>query len=154
MNPWELHPMLVHFPIAFLLSATLLDMVAVLKQRGDLAWVANGMLIAGEVSAAVAAVAGVLAFFTLPAQSDAAQTRMIVHWIVAVAAVLLFAIVAIRRWKTRRVPLGRAGLAMSLVASALLLVAGGLGGYLVFQDGVGVAVQPTQEPSERLAERD
>src|SRR6266542_897509 len=76
VGPWELHPALVHFPLALLLSGVVLDLYAWWRGRpGQLRAVA-GLLVAGVVTGLVAALAGVLAFFTVPAHTAAAHRLM------------------------------------------------------------------------------
>jgi len=141
MNPWELHPALVHMPIALLLSATFLDVVAVWRRRDQAAKVAMGLLVAGELTAIVAAGAGILAYFTIPAHTAEAHLHLLIHPTLAVSSVLLYAIVAFRRRKTPGTIPGGGLVVVSLVAASLLIAAGALGGRLVFHDGVGVAPQ-------------
>src|SRR5262249_3882476 len=114
MHPWELHPALIHFPIAFLLAGSLIDLVARTRPRESLTRVASGLLIAGVVSGVVAAAAGAISYFTVPAHTEAAHEQMDAHFVLASAALVLFALVAIARWRRRKQP-----------ASALAL-AGGL----------------------------
>ena len=47
MEPWEYHPALVHFPIAFLIGAVLLDLYAWRRGEPAPARVATGLLLAG-----------------------------------------------------------------------------------------------------------
>jgi hypothetical protein len=65
MEPWEFHPALVHFPIAFLLGAVIYDLYD--WWRADLnanrPRIATGLLLAGTLTAALAALAGLVAFF-------------------------------------------------------------------------------------------
>jgi uncharacterized membrane protein len=138
MNPWEIHPLLVHFPIALLLAATALDVLAIGQRRSDFAWAAAGLLIAGEVSALGTIAAGFLAYFTVPTHSEEAHVRMLIHPVLAGAATLVYALVAVPRWRRRKAIPSRTNIMFSLVAAGLLIASGALGGYLVFHDGVGV----------------
>lgn len=149
MNPWEIHPALVHLPIGLLLSSTVLDIAAVVRGRESLSRVAFGLLVAGVITALVAAAAGVLAFFTVPAHSAEAHRRIFIHLSLAVCSAVIFAIEILVRWK-RRGELARPGhLAASIVAAAALFAAGSFGGQLVYHDGVGVtAVQSTDSQRE------
>lgn len=138
MKTWELHPALVHFPIALLLSATALEAAAVLRRRERWGQAAYGLLIAGVLSALLAAAAGLLAYLTVPAHGEGAHRRMLLHPVLAGGAVLLYVVVAALR-RNRRGEVPRAGhLALSLLAAGLLIAAGAVGGHLVYRDGLGV----------------
>lgn len=168
MNPWDFHPALVHFPIAFLLAATTLDVVGFVQVRNDptrsatslaLARLSLCLLVAGVLSSLVAASAGILAYFTVPPHSQETQVRMLVHVLFAVSATLVYAVLLLRR---RRGPALLAGseVGFSVVGAALLGAAGALGGYLVYHDGVavpearGMPEGTSAEHLERLFEGD
>jgi uncharacterized membrane protein len=146
MNPWELHPALVHFPLAFLLSTTALDVAAYVQERKDPGRLATRLLlirlslwllVAGLLVALPTALAGVLAYLTVPSHSEEAQARIGVHALLNASSVILYTVLLIRRWNRPAERASRTDIGLSL-AGALLLTAGGtLGGYLVYRDGVG-----------------
>ena len=109
-EPWELHPTLVHFPIAFFLGAIALDLYAWYRADPERARVATGLLWAGVATAALTALAGVLAMFTGPA-SHTEESGDLVWWHIgaAVTQFLLFTLVAFVRWRAQ--PAARAGTA-------------------------------------------
>src|SRR5262249_6476624 len=113
MHPWELHPALMHFPIAFLLGGLLIDLVARIRPRD--------LLIAGVVSGVVAAAAGAISYFTVPAHTEAAHEQMDAHFALASAALVLFALVALARWRQRTQPASAVALSGGVMASALLI---------------------------------
>jgi uncharacterized membrane protein len=141
MPPWEIHPALVHFPIAFFLSGVTLDLYAWWMRREDLARIATGILAAGVIMAVPTALAGLLAFFTVPAHTEAAHTRMLWHLGLEVAAVALFTAVVIVRWRDGLALPGAASRGLGLLAAAILIVASYLGGDLVYHGGAGVDPQ-------------
>jgi uncharacterized membrane protein len=65
MAPWEVHPSVVHFPIALLQGGVALALYACWRRREPLARAATGLL--------VAALAGLLAFFPVPAHAELAS---------------------------------------------------------------------------------
>jgi glucose/arabinose dehydrogenase/uncharacterized membrane protein len=138
MSPWEIHPSLVHFPLAFLIGGVLLDMVAWFRPREGLARAATWLLVAGVVTGLGATGAGVLAFFTVPAHTEEAHGMMYWHSSFAVVSLALFSGVIFARWRRRdRRPSLWTRLA-GLAAAALLSVAGYLGGYIVYHGGAGI----------------
>lgn len=55
------HPLVVHFPLAFLPIAAILYLVAIVTGRDSLAWAGLGLLVLGTAAAAVAAGTGLYA---------------------------------------------------------------------------------------------
>lgn len=131
-----IHPMLVAFPIAFLLGGLASDLA--FWWTGDPFWARMSLWIigAGMVMGAVAALAGTLDFMIV---------REIRHhvtsWSHFLAAVMMLALTAANWWM--RVPDPEAGLLpwglfLSAVSALSLSVAGWLGGKLVFEHNVGI----------------
>jgi len=144
----EFHPMLVHFPLVYLLSAVALDWVR--APRGDLSArtcisnIAHCLLLLGTAAAGVAAMFGDMAFDVARARGfPAAPIETHEEW--ATAALTFFVVFAVLRalaWWTR-IPLTgrRAWLTalLGLVGIALLLTTAYHGGELVYRLGVNVA---------------
>jgi uncharacterized membrane protein len=139
MKAWEFHPALVHFPIALLLAGVAVDLYAWRGSREGLWRAATGLLIAGVITAALAVAAGWVAFFTVPAtHTEQAHHQMPWHIGTAATMFILFAGVAIVRWRnwgSAPSPLVRA---VGLVAAVVLLVAAYLGGTMVYHGGMGI----------------
>lgn len=138
MRPWEIHPALVHFPIAFLLGSVALDAFAWVRRRDDLAWVVYGLLVAGVATGWLTALAGLLAYFTVMAHTEEAHGLMIWHLALNVAMLALFTGVAIARRRHRAGPPPVGSRVVVLVAAVLLMIGGALGGYVVYHGGAGV----------------
>ncbi|MBX9624689.1 MAG: DUF2231 domain-containing protein [Gemmataceae bacterium] len=136
--PWEGHPPTVHFPIAFLLGAVALDLYAWGRGRGDLARVATGLMAAGVVAGVVAAAAGTVAFFTVPAHTEEAHRLMYWHLGLMAGVVALFAGVFFARHRRTAGPPGAGVRAVGLLGAVLLLVGAYVGGSLVYRGGAGV----------------
>src|SRR5262245_19728368 len=91
LTPWELHPILVHFPIGFILGGIVLSLYAWRRGRLDLEHVATGLLVTGVLTGLLAGAAGLLAFFTLPeTHTQLAHTLMYWHLGLMVGSLLLF----------------------------------------------------------------
>ncbi len=139
MEPWEIHPSIVHFPIALLLSAVALDIYARARGSAGAGRAAVGLFVAGVLTGLVTGLAGVLAFYTAPsAHTEAAHDRVIWHLGLALASVVLFAVVAFVRWRGRRELPSTGALLAGVVAALLLTAAGYLGGHIVYHGGMGI----------------
>lgn len=139
MELWEIHPMLIHFPIAFLIAAVCYDFY--LWSRGDHgpSPAVNGLYITGVLTAALAAAAGALAFFTAPA-SYTDEAARIVWWHIgaAVTQFVLFAVIALVRYRHRRDDSPSWTRVVGLVAALVLVFAGYEGGYMVYHGATGI----------------
>ena len=135
MRVWEIHPAVVHFPIAFLLGGVALDLFG--RHSETAVTSATYLLLAGLATAAVAAVTGVVAYYTVPGnhteQAHGASTgtsgdgRGVRH----VRGGLPRALAA----PTVVSPAIRG---VGLAAAAILLFGGYVGGKLVYQGGLGI----------------
>lgn len=140
-EPWEIHPALNHLPIAFLLGGVGVDLYAWWRGRPNLSQVATGLLVAGVLTGLLAWLAGVLAFFTVPAHTEEAHRLMYWHAVIQTAALAMFAWPTWKRWRNwTALPTAGSRLVVCL-AAALLLVGSAVGGYLVYHGGAGVDPQ-------------
>jgi len=139
------HPMLVHFPVAFWTVAVLAHVVAAagLEEGAlEIAKLANG---AGLVMALPAMVAGLLELRTIDERSEAmrvATWHLIVMtgvWLCFLVALLLSASsqTMMDPWTAQLVATASAG-----VGFLLMVVGGWLGGRLVYEFGIGVKETP------------
>ncbi|HEY1385299.1 MAG TPA: DUF2231 domain-containing protein [Dongiaceae bacterium] len=131
-----LHPMLVPFPIAFLVATLVVDIV--FNATHDPFWgrAAFWLLAAGIVMAAIAAVLGLIDFLTIR------RVRSLpiawVHFLGNGLAVLLAIWNIALRWSDPAAgPTGLA-IALSVIVVAILLVTGWLGGELAYRHRIGV----------------
>lgn len=140
------HAMIVAFPIAFY-AATLVSFV-VSGFTGDSFWFRLGLVanIAGVVTAAAAAVPGLIDWTAIPSKHPAKSTGL-QHLLLNVGALSIFAVNAIihaNRWNDYDASAGLA-VALSLVGVGLTLVAGFLGWEMVGNHHVGVNLTAEQE---------
>jgi uncharacterized membrane protein len=145
MKPWEWHPALLHFPLAFLLGGVAVDLWAMARPRELLTRAAAGLLVAGVVSGWIAAAAGLLAFLTVP---HAGAVHHLMYWHPAFTApsLALFTALAVVRWRKRASPAGAGTAVLSGIAALLLAIGGFIGGYLVYHGGVGAAPGRRHDP--------
>lgn len=147
VEPWEIHPALNHFPIAFLVGGVALDLYAWWRGRPNLNQVATGLLIAGLLTGVLTALAGLLAFFTVPGHTEEAHRLMYWHMGIQAAALLLFAWPAWQRWRDWSATPTPAGRFVACLATVVLLVGSGVGGYLVYHGGAGVKPELLTPPA-------
>jgi uncharacterized membrane protein len=132
-----LHPALVHFPIALLLSATLADLTwaAGLTNNVQLAAV---MMAGGLVAGLLAMAAGLIDFARL---DEAAVPHALRHMTVVGLAWAGYAIALYLRRDALAggTDLGMPTIALSFVSALVLALGGWLGGRLVYTFGAGVS---------------
>jgi len=139
-----IHPMFVHFPIALLLTATLISFLAVLfkKKREELKIVLFWLLILGAISALAAMSTGLYqdASGVYP-EDNVIHQIMKVHKllgiIIASSSVLITLWFVIRRHKIKFRELLIITLFLALI-STVLAYSGYLGGKMVYEQGEGV----------------
>jgi uncharacterized membrane protein len=138
------HPLLVHLPIGMWVGAVAADLIAVVFRRASRADAAASFLYpAGALAAVLAYLTGQRAAATVLVPGMAFPL-LEQHEDWALAATILFALVAaIRLWVRRRATETTRAVRIALAAAALLALAalvgtGERGARLVFQHGVGV----------------
>jgi uncharacterized membrane protein len=144
-SPWEVHPALVHFPIAFLLGGVALDLFAWRRLRRQenlteiapelraLTQFATGLLIAGVLAGVPAVLTGFVAYVTAPLY--VADTSILWHLGVSLSSLTLFAWVAFVRWLDWASYPTVVTRVTGLVAAVLLAAGAALGGHLVYRGG-------------------
>jgi len=147
----NMHPAVVHFPIALTLISLLFVLGAHMLRKHSavplLAAASHYTLWLAALSAVVAAVFGWLAFNSGMNHDDAGHAAMLLHRKWAIPTALGLAVLAgWDAWKTR------ANQVMSLPTLALLFVLSGaiattawLGGEIVYRHGIGVLSLPASE---------
>jgi uncharacterized membrane protein len=139
MELWEIHPSLVHFPIALLIAGLCTDFYARARHSLGAGHVATGLYVGGVAMGLVTGLAGLLAFYTVPsAHTEGAHDQVIWHLGLALASVVLFAGVAWIRWRGWSELPSAGSLVAGVVAVGLLTVAGYLGGHIVYHGAMGV----------------
>ncbi len=131
------HPVLVPFPLAFLLGAFIFDAIGLASATPG--WYTAGKYLAGAglVMGLAAAIPGLIDYlFTIPPDSSGKRHARR-HMLLNVAALLLFALAFWVRGGPG-VPPDPPILALELVGAGLLVWSGWLGGTLVYRNQIGV----------------
>lgn len=130
-----LHPALIVYPFAFLTGAFGFNLAATASRSRELRTVADHLVPAGIAAGLVAAVPGIVDYFNSVPPKSSAKERATRHALLNTTALGLFA----TSWlMSRSRNAGRMPLVLQGVASALMSVAGHLGGTLVYRNQIGV----------------
>ncbi|MFD2162692.1 DUF2231 domain-containing protein [Paradesertivirga mongoliensis] len=129
-----IHPILIVFPIAFFIG-TLVTHSWALAIRSDILWqMGNYLALAGIVSAAAAAIPGIIDYrYTVPPNSSA-KKRAAKHGLLNSLVLVLFILAAFLENEVEALYI----LIIEAVAVILLSVAGWMGGTLVHRNQIGV----------------
>ncbi len=146
----NLHPAVVHFPVALLLTALAADVICLVVRRWP--WVdraATALYAIGTAGAGVAYLTGEAAAAGMWTVSGAAQEALADHESGALLTLAAFAVVTVLRWtvswlgrRDRRIQVGffrLVALVAAAAAAVLLVQTARLGGELVYTHGLGVA---------------
>jgi len=148
----SLHVMVVHFPIAFIAFAPLLDLAClVFRDRVWLDRAAAAMYLLGTLGAGAAYLLGEEAAEAIQTISPAAESVLADHEAQAVITLVVLALATLIRlmvtWlgrDDRRIKIGifrLLALPAAIAALAMLALTADLGGQLVYHHGVGVKVE-------------
>lgn len=145
----HIHPMVVHFPIVFFLTLAVFDVIASFMKTP-----VTGRNMAGHISTALAALAGVFALITYyfgDAALDFAEAHGFhsevaeIHEGLGTTTAIAFAVWALIRvllwWRDIRLEGGLAGAVpvIEVLGACLIIVTAYFGGQLVYDLGVNVA---------------
>jgi len=139
-----IHPMLVPFPIAFLVGALATDLVY--WGTGNTFWAGFSVWFvgAGLVMGAVAAVFGLTDFLTI--QRARAGSTGWVHFLGNSLALVLALVSLLLRIGDPVAAVLPGGLVLSFIIVAILLVTGWMGGELAYRYKIGVIEKDVVEP--------
>jgi uncharacterized membrane protein len=148
----NIHPLVVHFPIAWWIAAVIVDLIALMLPRA--AWAnttASALDPAGALSAAVTYLTGRAAAATVHTPGMA-HPIVLEHWNWALVTTLGFGLIAVvRLWVTLKPPqsarwVRRVLAVAALAALASLFETGERGARLVYEYGVGVSIPGMVSP--------
>lgn len=140
----NVHPLVVHFPIAFLFSFFLLDVLGSVLKKPKWREVAAYFLYAGAIGAVLTVIAGFMAAYSLP-HTATVHGLMLKHQYLGMSVMLVAIALAVWRYKAADITGGAQHffVVLSFVMCVLLVFAGDLGGFMVY--GYGAAVNPTHD---------
>jgi uncharacterized membrane protein len=133
----RIHPMLIPFPLGLLPTSVLFDVVYLLTDNGKWSEIAFWMIATGVLGGIAAIVFGAIDFARVP-EGTRAHSTGVVHALLSVSMVLLFAVSWLLRVGAPGEP-GAIAIILSLLGASLAVVTGWFGGELVERLGVGVA---------------
>ncbi len=140
----NIHPLLVHFPIAFLLGFFALDVIGTLTKKAQWRVVAGYLLYLGTIAAAFAVMAGLHAANTVPHGEDVHEI-MERHEHFGITVVSLAIALSFWRMKQSGIIQGGANVFFLSLAGLLCLImslGADLGGLMVYHYGVAVQAVP------------
>ncbi|MDO9103915.1 MAG: DUF2231 domain-containing protein [Methylovulum sp.] len=136
----NVHPLLVHFPIAFLLGFFALDLIGTLAKKQAWRAVASCLLYFGTVAAVVTVTAGFIAASTV-AHGENVHEIMERHEHIGIAVLVLTSLLSLWRRKSGSLIQGGANVLFLILAGllcVLLSLGADLGGLMVYKYGVAV----------------
>ena len=136
-----IHPMLIPFPVAFLVATFVSDLIFL--RTGNPGWATASLWLLGAalVMAALAATAGLIDFFGDERIRDLSAAWH--HMLGNVAAVLLSLVNWYRRYASTEPGSPSGGVLISFIVVAILLYTGWRGWEMVYRHRVGVADEPS-----------
>lgn len=143
---FKLHPALSDFPIAFLAAALVTDLLFWRTGAAQWAEFSFWLILAGLLSGLTAVITGLIDF--LNTEKARGLPAGWFHFVLTDLAIFLTTFNLISRLYNRQEKLLFAGLGLSAIVALLLLVAGYLGGRLVFHHRVGVERAPPEAEEE------
>jgi uncharacterized membrane protein len=144
------HPMLVMFPGALLITGTIFDVVQVAGDNRTAGEVGFWMVTAGIIGGVLAAVTGLADWTKIPAGTRAKRIGK-VHGLCNAAAMVLFVIAWATRIDEHRHAGGAGSLILQIAGVLILGVSAWLGGELVDRLGIGVSDEAHPDASSSLS---
>lgn len=144
----NLHPLFLHFPIAFLSGFVLLEIYGLAFRKPEARKLASGLIYLGAVGAIVTAASGLIAAETVPHGS---QVHEIMEWHQRAGLTVCALSVMLALWRRfSGIPVSAMANTFSLLITSIIAVVlflgADMGGMMVYKHGVGVqSLQSTEE---------
>ena len=136
----NIHPVIVHFPIAFLCIFLLIDLAGLLFKKENWRYFASGLLYLGTISAAAAVAAGLLAEGSVE-HGENVHLIMERHQFIGISVLCISIFLSLWRLLSGGIIKGFANLFFLLFAvllNILIILGADLGGMMVYKHGVAV----------------
>jgi len=136
----NVHPLIVHFPIALLSSFLILEIIATLSKSERMHVASSWMLYVGTVGAAATVMAGFMAASTVP-HGGAAHEIIASHKSFGLSVLVLAVVLTCWRLLYKKPLSGMASvlnIMLAVIMVGLLTKGADLGGQMVYKYGVGV----------------
>ncbi len=144
----NIHPLIVHFPIAFLFGAALLYFLASLARRQSMAWSGLWLLGLGTIGAAAAVASGLYAAEGVMVAPSVREHLLINHQRIMLGVLGLSVVLSSWAWIARPMPVrgGIVFLLLLLVLIAAVTIGADFGGRMVYDYNAGgnACPQPIQ----------
>ncbi len=131
-----IHPILVQFPIAFLVGATLSDVIYWFVRDSFWALAAYWLIIGGFVGGLAAALTGMLDFLRI--ERVRKRTAGWAHMVLNIIVMVLTLVNLLLRWNHPVSAVLPWGIIISLIAATALGISGWYGGELVYRHKISV----------------
>jgi uncharacterized membrane protein len=133
------HPLFVHFPIAFLIGAALVYLLAWLGRRDALAWSGLWMLTLGTLGAAAAVWTGLGAWDSVMVAQSVRERILVYHRVLMLTVFGLS--LALSAWALATRPMPQRGrsifVALLFVMAGLIVIGADFGGWMVYGYNAG-----------------
>ncbi|MFT5170809.1 MAG: putative membrane protein [Candidatus Marinamargulisbacteria bacterium] len=148
----NIHPLLIHFPIAFLMAAFVCEVIGRFSNKDYFKKTAKWTLLLGTISLGIAAFTGWLGHKTV-SHSESSYALIEQHQRLGFITLGIFVVLVLLRFIAlpkveKKKPLIALILIINLVGLGIMTWGAHLGGRLVFEMGVGVQAVDHSSPTE------
>lgn len=142
----NIHPLVVHFPIAFLVAFFIMDLLGSMVQKDSWRQLATGLLYLGTLAAGAAVAAGLMAEGSVE-HGENVHLIMERHQLFGISVLCLSVVLSLWRLLSGGIVRGVSNIVFIIFAALLnilLMLGADLGGLMVYKHGVAVeAVEVT-----------
>ena len=137
----QIHPMIVHFPIALLITSVIFGILSRITNIERLSYSAHYLMIFGVISGFIAIISGYIAFSKVVDVYKGVEDIALGHGALAAIVIIFFTMRLIMRGEIKWQQLGKGNisdLVFSIIGIVLLLWIAYSGGKMVYEHGAAV----------------